>query len=743
MAESTEVQPTQIVTSEAPVSHISGAEVAQPYELLARSLDKAGMAFDKIAEPLAEHAGSQAVARNPDGSLSVTHVPIFGPAGDAYARALKFSALAEADGAAKRTDIALREQYRDNPEGYQQAANAYKEKTVKDISTVAGPEVGVAVGKAIDTTTTYTYRELSNEAHHKIVSDFDKTTRAQLESKTQDLTDLVATGGAGTKAAKDLAGEIHSILNERVNGVTREPQQVADLALTDLHRKIYAAGKEYEVNQTLKSQSPYQGAIDISASQYNLNPVLFARQLHQESGLNPNVAPSAAGAQGIAQFMPATAKRYGVDVRDPASSIAGAAHYMSDLTRMFGGNTGLALAGYNWGEGKVAAWLASGANPAAMPAETRNYVQAITGQSIEAWTAGQRPSAQAISALGVPPAAAGGVQRALTQTQGYLEDQSVPPSQRLANYNAGIKAIKEYHENNIRLANISEVNQKKLDEDFENTVALDAASENPQITETQVKSWPGTSFEAKQRMVKFLRQEDMPEPIARVSQRNQMELFSRINLPAGDPQKITSAAPIRDVYSNGGLTWTAEQQLEKSFADARTPEGDKLSQIRGQFEKGMQASITKSNPMMGKLDESGDQQMYLFQRYVDQKVDEQRKAGKSPFDLFDPANPAYLGAPQVLQQFQKPIEQSMKDIADKLTRGMPGAAPTAAPGAPAPLPPPPTAVPATPPLQQRKAGETPIDYLKRIGGTVPAMTAPAETPAATPQIIMPAPPMRM
>jgi hypothetical protein len=86
--------------------------------------------------------------------------------------------------------------------------------------------------------------------------------------------------------------------------------------------------------------------------------------------------------------MPATAAQYGVNPADPQSAITGAAHYDSDLTKQFGGNTGLGLAAYNWGPGNVKKWLASGANPAAVPAITRAYVQNITGKPLEAWLTG-------------------------------------------------------------------------------------------------------------------------------------------------------------------------------------------------------------------------------------------------------------------------------------------------------------------------------------------------------------------
>jgi hypothetical protein len=88
------------------------------------------------------------------------------------------------------------------------------------------------------------------------------------------------------------------------------------------------------------------------------------------------------GAQGIAQFMPGTAAlRKLSDPFDPARAIPASAHYLSDLSGMFG-SLGLAAAAYNAGEQRVADWL-SGAGQ--LPAETKNYVMFITGRSAEEW----------------------------------------------------------------------------------------------------------------------------------------------------------------------------------------------------------------------------------------------------------------------------------------------------------------------------------------------------------------------
>src|SRR6516164_7094945 len=137
MAEETTIKPENVVTAEAPRSSLSAADIVGPYQRLSQSLDKLGDSLEDMAVPLAERAGAQAVTRDADGNIQVEHMPIFGRAGDAYARAVRVAALAEGEGAAKRADIALREKYRDDPYCYQKAAQGYKEQTVKQYTAAA------------------------------------------------------------------------------------------------------------------------------------------------------------------------------------------------------------------------------------------------------------------------------------------------------------------------------------------------------------------------------------------------------------------------------------------------------------------------------------------------------------------------------------------------------------------------------------------------------------------------------
>jgi Transglycosylase SLT domain/D-alanyl-D-alanine carboxypeptidase len=114
-------------------------------------------------------------------------------------------------------------------------------------------------------------------------------------------------------------------------------------------------------------------AIDAAAQRWSVSAALLAAQLYAESGFNP-FATSPAGAQGIAQFMPGTARALGLaNPFDAARAIDAQAHLMRDLLRQFG-SVPLALAAYNAGPGAVAR---CGCIPPY--AETQAYVARILG----------------------------------------------------------------------------------------------------------------------------------------------------------------------------------------------------------------------------------------------------------------------------------------------------------------------------------------------------------------------------
>jgi hypothetical protein len=150
-----------------------------------------------------------------------------------------------------------------------------------------------------------------------------------------------------------------------------------------------SAAEPDEIAAAEGSQTPSQpastdticSALAAAAAQNDLPTDFFTRLIWQESRFDPT-AVSRAGAQGVAQFMPATANWRGLsNPFDPLEAIAESAKLLRDLRREFG-NLGLAAAAYNAGSGRVRDWLAG---RRALPAETRAYVRIVTGYAPEQW----------------------------------------------------------------------------------------------------------------------------------------------------------------------------------------------------------------------------------------------------------------------------------------------------------------------------------------------------------------------
>ena len=116
----------------------------------------------------------------------------------------------------------------------------------------------------------------------------------------------------------------------------------------------------------------YQDLARETARRYGIPEDLFLRQIKAESAWDPN-ALSSAGAIGLGQLMPGTAKELGVDPRDPAQNLDGAARYLRQQYDRFG-DWSLALGAYNAGPGRITEY--GGLPPFK---ETQNYVAKIMG----------------------------------------------------------------------------------------------------------------------------------------------------------------------------------------------------------------------------------------------------------------------------------------------------------------------------------------------------------------------------
>ncbi|HEY3284020.1 MAG TPA: lytic transglycosylase domain-containing protein [Armatimonadota bacterium] len=138
-------------------------------------------------------------------------------------------------------------------------------------------------------------------------------------------------------------------------------------------------GKPEKLAMAASSPQALEPLIREAASRNGLDPKVLEAVVRQESGFNPT-AVSPAGAQGLMQLMPGTARALGVaDPLDPAQNLEGGARYLRQQLDRFG-ELPLALAAYNAGPGAVQRH--NGVPPFQ---ETRNYVDSILG------TLGQTP----------------------------------------------------------------------------------------------------------------------------------------------------------------------------------------------------------------------------------------------------------------------------------------------------------------------------------------------------------------
>ncbi len=115
----------------------------------------------------------------------------------------------------------------------------------------------------------------------------------------------------------------------------------------------------------------WRGRVAQLAAKYDISPMLLEAMVWQESRWNES-ARSPAGARGLAQLMPGTARMMGVDPDDPHANLEGGARYLRMQLDRFDGDLEKALAAYNAGPARV---IRAGGIPAIR--ETQNYVASI------------------------------------------------------------------------------------------------------------------------------------------------------------------------------------------------------------------------------------------------------------------------------------------------------------------------------------------------------------------------------
>lgn len=196
------------------------------------------------------------------------------------------------------------------------------------------------------------------------------------------------------------------------------------------------------------------------------------------------------------------------------------------------------------------------------------------------------------------------------------------------------------------------------------------------------------------------------EKVSAVSANTMNALLRGMRLPQGAPGRIDNLDPAYQAVTDGYMTTAHFDWLYKQFHEMKTPAGERLNETQGRFFKTIEPAIVKSD-LSGIKDPGAPLEFFRLQQDVARKVEEFRKAGKDPFDLFNPNKPDYVGSPEALVPYQRDLQQVLDD---RMARMRPGTAAQTAPSGPGLLRRTIEGMGAPPPTREWTGGETPGWY---------------------------------
>lgn len=461
--------------------------------------------------------------------------------------------------------------------------------------------------------------------------------------------------------------------------------------------KPYTSEQIDNIVSQVKKPSQYDDIFKKVGGMFNVDPNELKMRAVAESGLNPN-AVSGSGAVGLAQLMPDTAKALHVDPRNPEQSIIGMAHLMVQAESGSGGDKGAMDRAYYGGT-----TTAQGPNTdqyVSNLAAVRNRLYGgnsdapLTADAIEARQADVETQARALADQRRPGDAA-------------YADRVVAEAQK--NWARQLQQVRSRDS-----ANMAQVLDATVKGGYQSLGELP-----PQLQQVYAQL-PARDLLSMQQVFRENQRQASGE-FTPSDPKIFNDTQNRINLPAGDPNRITDPGQITPLIAHG-LSYTDSQRLITEMRDLNSPSTNPfLKQVNGIKQTAQKMLTGSMNNVTIQHPEAAQEAAYRFGFALDQQIAAMQKAGKDPRSLLDPSSPDYALLPSRVMSYM-PTEAQ---IVARQARGM-------NPGTPASTAPTPAAPPAQPSTgrpggvqltpsaaaRQRRPGESPAAYLARINGEV-------------------------
>ena len=246
-------------------------------------------------------------------------------------------------------------------------------------------------------------------------------------------------------------------------------------------------------------------------------------------------------------------------------------------------------------------------------------------------------------------------------------------------------AEQQVRANQVRDNQAEALKAKQLAEDQDkNMQGMLEKIQKDQLTPDDVMG-SNLNFQQKEHMLRSIDAQN--NKLNKTDQRVWNDLWTQINLPEDDPQKLVDPTALYN-YVGKGLSLSDMKQLKDFIND----KGGPTYELRKSFLSQAKSRISGSNPMMGIADPEGDQQFYAFMSTFQQSLADGQKEGKSLSQMLNPQSKDYVG--WTIDKYARNSQQRMNAAANIIKQN---------------------AQPAGIKAEPRKQGESPADYLKRTG----------------------------